>query len=125
MDSRPVEVPVSAHIKKFCDSFFGSPIRLDDSSSHRVAMKVFLSAHMQMDMFYKHEPLRILPNTIYLEITRKKYQHICIHKQNLQQIVKYIDKIFEEKLDEYVQQHACKKSHSNGYKKHVEDTTCA
>ena len=115
-----VEIPVTAHVKKFCDRFFGSPIRLDDSSSHIVAMKVFLSVPMQLDLFFEKEPLQQLPNTITLLIERKKFQQVFIRKQNLQQINKFIDKIFEEELNRHVMATASKKSHTNGYKHQIE-----
>lgn len=115
-----VEIPVTAHIKKFCDRFFGDPIVLDDTSSDVVAMKVFLSTPMQLDLFFDHEPLQKLPNSIRLEITRKKFQQIIIKKQNLQQIVKFIDRIFEEELHRHVVSTASKKSHTNGYKHQIE-----
>lgn len=116
-----IEIPVSGHIKKFCDSFFGNPIHLNDSSSHRVAIKVFLSYQVQMDMFFQHEPLRVMPNTVYLSVDRKKYVDINIKKQNLQQIVKFLDKVFEEELHRYVSARVSKKSHSAGIKRQVEE----
>jgi hypothetical protein len=115
-----VEIPVTAHIKKFCDAYFGNPIVLDDKSSDVVAMKVFLSYPMQLDLFFEHEPLQNLPNTILLDIKRRKFQHIFIKKQNLQQIVKFIDRIFEEELHRYVMATATQKSHTNGYKHQIE-----
>jgi len=119
--SNLIEIPVSGHIKKFCDSFFGNPIHLDDSSSHRVAIKVFLSYDMQMDMFFQHEPLRVMPNTIFLSVDRKKYVDIKITKQNLQQIVKFLDKVFEEEMHRYISARVTKKSHSAGIKKLLEE----
>lgn len=119
--SHLIEIPVSAYLKKFCDSFFGNPIHLDDKTSHAIAMKVFLSYPMQMDMFYQHEPLRVFPNTIYLSVDRKKYVDIKIKKQNLQQIVKYLDRVFEEEMHRFVEARVSKRTHSAGIKRQIEE----
>jgi len=116
-----IEVPVAPHIKKFIDNHFGDPVQLDDSSSHRIAIKVFLSYNIQQDMFFTHEPMRTLPNTVFLQVNRKEYQDIHIRKQNVVQIVKYFDKVFEEEMHRYIVDNAFKHNHTNGIKHKLEE----
>lgn len=120
MKNELLELPVTAHIKKFCDSFFGNPVVLDDSSSHVIALKVFLDLPAQIELFHEDKETRVLPNFVYLKNQRMRYMRILLRKSNAQQMLKYLDKVFEEELHLYVTNHSIKKSHTEGEKHSIE-----
>jgi hypothetical protein len=99
-------IPVSAHIKKYADSRFGSPIVLDDRNSFLIILKLTLVT-WQSTFNFPQEKQKILPNDIIIDCI---YYYKKLPQEKITILVWLFETLFIEDLIQYIQLHAHKKS---------------
>lgn len=105
-----ISLPVAAHLKKYLEAKFGSPVVLDNSHHILIALKSFLTTTSQTVNLFdgQAEPAkaRELPNSIQLMVLHNTYKaHIKLHWRRQALIHKYIEKVFVDDLQDFVDFH--------------------
>lgn len=100
-------IPVSAHVKKYTDSRFGTTIRLDDRTSFHIILKLTLFTWQSEFNFPDTKKEKILPNHIIIESI---YYYKKLPAEKIEIVSWLFEALFMEELYTYVLTNAHKKS---------------